>query len=265
LLPGANLWTGANSMLMLYTGNQKPFAEIDADTMITYRGVTSQGENCMIRLAQESGNFCVVSSEQGYNTFLETPVGTAAADGQICAQAVAEGWCFMPMSGKVVVDMGEEDSDPEDNIAFSSNDGGIQFSTSGAWSACALADVTATPTPERNARPTPTATLRPDPCAANGGLQWEGDVCLCNGQISHTIICNDGSKSDLLTGQTCQPQQGTCDQNGNPVHPGNGGDNDNGAPPVPSCTPSPVGFCDGIDNDCDGLIDEGGAADDCLI
>src|SRR5574341_2537069 len=56
------------------------------------------------------------------------------------------------------------------------------------------------------------------PCANNGGLAWQGEVCVCPGVVDVVTYCQDGSKSDQLTDRTCQPTQDS-------------------APPPPNCAP----------------------------
>lgn len=58
------------------------------------------------------------------------------------------------------------------------------------------------------------------PCCDNGGLQWQGEVCVCPGLVDIVTVCMDGSKSDQITDQSCQPTQNCAPP-----------------PPQPVCTP----------------------------
>jgi hypothetical protein len=85
---------------------------------------------------------------------------------------------------------------------------------------------TDTPTPTRGALPDPTTAVPvADPCADHGGLQYEGDTCICPGVIDHVIICVDGTKFDNVTTVSCEPDA-VCTED-----PG-GGSGD------PSCKPT---------------------------
>jgi hypothetical protein len=84
-------------------------------------------------------------------------------------------------------------------------------------------------TPTSTATHTPTYTDTPeqgttDPCANNGGLQWQGEVCVCPGFVDIVTYCNDGSHTDQVTDRPCQPTQ-DC------------------APPPPECTPNGTTSC----------------------
>ncbi len=53
-----------------------------------------------------------------------------------------------------------------------------------------------------------------DVCAGKGGLQYEGDTCVCSGNIDHVILCQDGTKIDTVTEKTCLPDQEACKEGG---------------------------------------------------
>jgi hypothetical protein len=55
-------------------------------------------------------------------------------------------------------------------------------------------------------------------CANNGGVQWQGQSCVCPGLIDNITLCADGSKIDAVTQQTCTPDQ-SCDQPSDPGNP----------------------------------------------
>ncbi len=58
------------------------------------------------------------------------------------------------------------------------------------------------------------------PCCDNGGVQWQGEVCVCPGVVDRVTYCNDGSKTDQLTDRSCQPAGGCSGGDGNPTIPG---------------------------------------------
>lgn len=72
----------------------------------------------------------------------------------------------------------------------------------------------------------PEAVTAPDSglCAQNGGIQWQGTACICPGLVDNVTVCNDGTKLDQMTEQTCTPEQ-ACDQQpadpGSPTNPQN--------------------------------------------
>jgi len=82
------------------------------------------------------------------------------------------------------------------------------------------------PAPGSDSQPTPTgtssqpnssgtATDEPEatePCADNGGLQFQGEVCVCSGVVDQVTICNDGTKTDALTSTACSPDPSQCSQ-----------------------------------------------------
>jgi len=91
------------------------------------------------------------------------------------------------------------------------------------------------------------------PCCDHGGVQFTGPFCTCQGQVDIVTICQDGSKSDNITTDSCTPDPAQC----------NPSDNTNNNK-VPGCMTTAPG-CDGVDNDCDGAVDELDPADCWLI
>lgn len=52
--------------------------------------------------------------------------------------------------------------------------------------------------------------LPDDPCAEHGGVQYEGEVCVCAGVIDIVIVCQDGTKFDNVTTVPCTPDPQAC-------------------------------------------------------
>jgi hypothetical protein len=53
-----------------------------------------------------------------------------------------------------------------------------------------------------------------DVCANNGGLQWQGEVCVCAGFVDLVTVCNNGTKFDNVTDQPCSPDPASCQDQG---------------------------------------------------
>lgn len=72
--------------------------------------------------------------------------------------------------------------------------------------------VNSSPAPEdEEATPDSTPTgAATDLCAENGGVQYQGEVCVCSGYVDQVTICNDGTKFDHVTEQTCSPDPASC-------------------------------------------------------
>lgn len=83
-----------------------------------------------------------------------------------------------------------------------------------AYSIVMCADGSRTDTPVGKCTPDPaqcgSAGNTSDPCANNGGLQYTGQACTCQGQVDLVVICNDGTKTDTITTQPCTPNAAQC-------------------------------------------------------
>lgn len=65
-------------------------------------------------------------------------------------------------------------------------------------------------------------------CSANGGIKWQGVICLCSGLVDQVTVCMDDSKTDTLPGANCTPRPEDCFQpTYTPLPPS--------APPVNAC------------------------------
>src|SRR5574341_738848 len=80
----------------------------------------------------------------------------------------------------------------------------------------------------------PTGEPSADLCASNGGIQYQGEVCVCAGFVDKVTVCNDGSKIDQVTEQTCSPDPAACQDEG-------GGDQGGGGGKPPACEVKPCG------------------------
>ena len=88
-----------------------------------------------------------------------------------------------------------------------------------------------------------------DPCAGHGGLQWQGQLCGCDGKVDVVIVCMDGSKSDTITVELCTPDPAQC----RPPDPSTGGGTNGGG----SC-PDPGPYCS-----CNWITGERSCYDGC--
>jgi len=73
-----------------------------------------------------------------------------------------------------------------------------------------------------------------DLCGENGGVQWQGDVCVCEGLVDQVTICQDGTKIDNVTDAACTPDPEQCRTDG--AAGGNGGSGDDGGGGTCTCT-----------------------------
>jgi hypothetical protein len=81
----------------------------------------------------------------------------------------------------------------------------------------------------------PTSEPSADLCANNGGVQWVGEVCVCAGVVDKVTVCNDGTKFDNVTEQTCPPDPAACQDDGSGGDQGGGGSTGDGDACKDSC------------------------------
>ena len=86
-------------------------------------------------------------------------------------------------------------------------------------------------------------------CAENGGLTYQGQVCVCAGVVDNVTVCGDGTKIDEVTDIACTPDA-SCNE-------GSGGGGGNGGSCPCQCTEwriDPDGIICKTMTDCHGNI-----------